>query len=186
MAMAAERAPEHFRCVVMLDPPLMLGLDAWAVKFAKLLGFVDRVTPAGKTQGRRTIWPDRDAMAHYLRRRGLFRRFTEAALQDYIKGGTRLLDDGRLALTYDPQVEVDIFRHLPDHLDLLPQRLRVPMGVLAGARSDLLTPRRRKRLARRGIMVSEVPGTHMFPLESPDEARQALLVTLNTLLEDRS
>ncbi|SFU63355.1 alpha/beta fold hydrolase [Halomonas korlensis] len=186
MAMAAEQAPERFRCVVMLDPPLMLGPDALAVKLAKLLGFVDRVTPAGKSQGRRIIWPDRDAMAHYLRRRGLFRRFTESALQDYIEGGTRILEDGRVTLTYDPQVEVNIFRHLPDHLGTLPRRLRVPAGVLAGTQSDLLTPRRRKRLVRHGIEVQEVPGSHMFPMENPDETRQALLAMLHTLLDDRT
>ena len=133
MAMAAEAAPERFRCVVMLDPPLMLGLDAWAMKTAKRLGLVDRVTPAGKSLGRRMTWPDRQAMRHYLRRRGLFRRFTEQALDDYVEGGTRLLDDGQAVLVYDPDIEVEIFRHLPDHLGDLPRRLRVPHAVLAGA-----------------------------------------------------
>lgn len=184
MAMAAETAPERFRCVVMLDPPLMLGFDAWAMKAAKRFGFVDWITPAGKTLGRRAVWPDRESMGKNLRRRGLFRRFTEQALGDYIEGGTRLLDDGRAALVYDPEIEVEIFRHLPDHLDSLPRRLSVPVGLLAGADSDLITPRRRRRLVRRGVPVSLVPGTHMFPMEHPDETRQALLATLHTLLDD--
>ena len=47
--MAASKAPDRFRAVVALDPPLLLGRDAWMLKFAKLAGFVDRVTPAGKT-----------------------------------------------------------------------------------------------------------------------------------------
>jgi pimeloyl-ACP methyl ester carboxylesterase len=183
MAMAAEAAPQHFRCVVMLDPPLMLGLDAWAMKAAKWLGFVERVTPARQSRGRRTLWPDRDAMRHSLRRRRLFRRFTPEALEDYVEGGTRLLDDGRAVLLYDPQVEVEIFRHLPDHLGSLPRRLRLPFALLAGEDSDLLTPRRRRRLERYGVPVRLVPGTHMFPMEHPDEARQVLLETLDTLLE---
>lgn len=185
MAMAAEAAPERFRCVVMLDPPLMLGLDAWAMKAAKRFGFIDRVTPAGQSQGRRAIWPDRDAMRHALRRRRLFRRFTPEALDDYVAGGTRLLDDGQAVLLYDPQVEVEIFRHLPDHLGDLPRRLRVPFALLAGAESDLLTPRRRRRLERHGVPVTLVPGTHMFPMEYPDEARRVLLETLDRLLEAR-
>ncbi len=185
MAMAAEVAPERFRCVVMLDPPLMLGLDAWAMKAAKRFGFVDRITPAGKSLGRRHVWPSRDAMRHYLRRRPLFRRFTQQALEDYVEGGTRQLDDGRAVLAYDPQVEVEIFRHLPDHLGTLPKRLRVPFGVLAGEASDLLTPRRRRHLARHGVPVTLVPGTHMFPMEYPEAACQALLATLDQLLETR-
>lgn len=185
MAMAAEVVPERFRCVVMLDPPLMLGLDAWAMKAAKRLGFVERVTPAGQSQGRRAVWPDREAMRHSLRRRGLFRRFTPAALDDYVEGGTRLLDDGRAVLVYDPQVEVEIFCHLPDHLGDLPKRLRVPFALLAGEDSDLLTPRRRRRLTRHGVPVSLVPGTHMFPMEHPAEAREILIDTLDSLLETR-
>ena len=185
MAMAAEAAPERFRCVVMLDPPLMLGLDAWAMKVAKRLGVVERVTPARYSRGRRTLWPDREAMHHALRRRRLFRRFTSEALDDYVEGGTRLLDDGRAVLVYDPQVEVEIFCHLPDHLGDLPRRLRVPFALLAGEESDLLTPRRRRRLERHGVPVTLVPGTHMFPMEHPEEARRILLETLDALLEAR-
>jgi len=181
MAMAAERAPATFRCVVMLDPPLMLGLDAWAMKAAKRLGLADRVTPAGKSRGRRAVWPDRQAMIHYLRRRRLFARFTEHALRDYVDGATRELDDGRVVLRYDPAIEVEIFRHLPDHLGTLPARVGVPLGVLAGAESELLTPRRRRRLVRHGVEVACVPGGHMFPMEHPDQARSALLAMLEAL-----
>ncbi|MFN2330311.1 MAG: alpha/beta fold hydrolase [Halomonas sp.] len=183
MAMAAEAAPARFRCVVMLDPPLMLGLDAWAMKAAKRIGLMDRVTPAGQSRGRRFLWPDRNAMRDSLRRRRLFRRFTPEALDDYVEGGTRLLDDGQAVLVYDPEVEVEIFCHLPDHLGDLPRRLRVPYTLLAGEDSELLTPRRRRRLVRHGVPVTLVPGTHMFPMEHPMEARQALLETLESLLE---
>ncbi|RCV91934.1 alpha/beta fold hydrolase [Billgrantia montanilacus] len=183
MAMAAERAPERFRCVVMLDPPLMLGLDAWGMKAAKRFGFIDRVTPAGKSRGRRTAWPDRDAMANHLRRRGLFRRFTPDALHDYVEGGTRLRDDGSAELVYDPAIETEIFRQLPDHLSRLPRRLQVPFGLIAGRDSDLITPSRRRRLERHRIKLSLVPGTHMFPMEHPEETRQALLSMLDELLE---
>jgi len=175
MAMAADKLPERFCGVIMLDPPLMLGTDAWAMKAAKRFGFVDRVTPAGKTLGRRTVWPSREVMAASLGRRGLFRRFTPEALNDYIEAGTRLLDDGSAELTFDPRIEVEIFRHLPDHLSRMPKRLGVPIELVAGKESHLLTASRIKRLKRKGLMVSEVPGTHMFPMEHPDETRAAIM-----------
>ncbi|XKH60787.1 alpha/beta hydrolase [Halomonas sediminis] len=175
MAMAAQKQPQRFMGVIMLDPPLMLGVDAWVMKAAKRFGFIDRITPAGKTQGRRTLWPSRETMAISLRRSGLFRRFTPEALHDYIEAGTRVLDDGRAELTFDPAVEIEIFRHLPDHLSRLPERAAVPLHVIAGDESDLLTPARIRRLRRCGVALSMVPGTHMFPLEHPEETRQALL-----------
>ncbi|CAD5268171.1 MULTISPECIES: alpha/beta fold hydrolase [Halomonadaceae] len=185
MAMAADKQPERFCGVIMLDPPLMLGKDAWAMKAAKRFGFVDRVTPAGKTLGRRTVWPSREAMASSLGRRGLFRRFTPEALNDYIEAGTRLLNDGSAELTFDPGIEVEIFRHLPDHLSRLPQRLGVPLELVAGKESHLLTASRIKRLKRRGLSVSEVPGTHMFPMEHPDETRAAILAAWQRLSNAR-
>ena len=175
MAMAADKQPERFCGVIMLDPPLMLGSDAWAMKAAKRFGFIDRITPAGKSLGRRSVWPSREVMASSLGRRGLFKRFTPQALNDYIEAGTRLLDDGSAELTFDPGIEVEIFRHLPDHLSRLPQRLGVPIELVAGNESHLLTASRIKRLRRKGLAVSEVPGTHMFPMEHPDETRAAIL-----------
>lgn len=182
MAMAAEKAPQRFRCVIMLDPPLMLGIDAMAMKLAKLLGLADRVTPAGKTLGRCASWSSRQAMRDYLCRRGLFQRFTEQALDDYLGAGARQREDGQVVLRYDPDIEVEIFRHLPDHLTDLPKRLTVPLGVVAGGESNLLTPRRLRGLARRGVRITELPGGHMFPMEHPDEARLALQSMLDHLV----
>ncbi|MBY5924082.1 MULTISPECIES: alpha/beta fold hydrolase [unclassified Halomonas] len=181
-AMAARQAPERFQAVVMLDPPLMLGLDAMAMRLSKWLGMVDRVTPAGKSKGRRARWESRDAMRAQLRRKGLFRAFTPEALDDYIEAGTTVLEDGSAVLSYDPDIEVEIFRHLPHHLDRLPREVSVPIGVLAGASSDLLTPSRCRRLSRRGIVLETVPGTHMFPMEQPDATREALLSMIYRLL----
>lgn len=175
MAMAADKQPERFCGVILLDPPLMLGADAWAMKVAKRFGFIDRITPAGKTQGRRSVWPSREVMAKSLSQRGLFSRFTPAALNDYIEAGTRLLEDGSAELTFDPRVEVEIFRHLPDHLSRLPSRVGLPLAIIAGQESDLLTAARIKRLKRKGLTVSDTPGTHMFPMEHPDETRLAIL-----------
>ncbi|WP_136067288.1 alpha/beta fold hydrolase [Modicisalibacter radicis] len=182
MLMAAAAAPQAFRCVVMLDPPLMVGRDALALRLAKRLGLAERVTPAGRSRGRRTTWPDRDAMGHYLRRRALFSRFTPEALEDYINGATRQLDDGSVELVFESTTEVAIFRHLPDRLHGLSRRLDVPAALIAGRQSDLMTPARRQRLRRHGIDVREVPGGHMFPMEAPQAAREALVATIDQLL----
>ncbi|SDL81982.1 Pimeloyl-ACP methyl ester carboxylesterase [Modicisalibacter muralis] len=184
MLMAAEAMPEAFRCLVVLDPPLMVGRDALSLRLAKRLGLADRVTPAGRSLGRRHIWPNREAMHHYLRRRTLFAHFTDEALRDYIEGATRLHDDGSAELVYDPAIEVEVFRHLPDHLHGLTRRLAVPLALIAGADSTLLTSSRRRRLARHGVRVEQTPGGHMFPMEYPDEARQSLLDVLDSLLEN--
>ncbi|WP_458525445.1 alpha/beta fold hydrolase [Onishia taeanensis] len=185
MAMAAEKAPDRFRCVVAMDPPLMLGLDALAIKLAKRTGLVDRVTPAGRSLGRRAHWPDRQTMSEELRRKGLFRGFTAEAFEDYLAGAGRGSVAGGVALAFSPDTEVAIFRHLPDHLQGLPKRLKVPLALLAGRESDLLNARRRRRIGRHGVPVELVPGGHMFPMEHPEACRRALCATIDRLLEPR-
>lgn len=182
MGMAAVAEPERFRCVVMLDPPLMLGLDAWAMRFAKKMRLTDRVTPAGRSKGRRAQWPSREAMHDYLRSRGLFRGFTDQALEDYLEAGSTQLDSGERVLSYDPEIEVEIFRHLPHNLDNLPSRIGVPLGLLAGSESELLTARRCKKIVASGVALDKVPGGHMFPMEHPEEARLALVEMIDRLM----
>lgn len=180
--MAAVQSPQHFHAVVALDPPLLLGRDAWMLKFAKAARFVDRVTPAGKTLKRRDHWPSREAMAQSLRRRALFRGFTEAAMEDYVTGATEIDDSGAARLVFAPQTEAAVFRHLPDHLTAVLRRLSVPLTVIAGESSDLLTPTRRRSLARLGVRVCCVPGGHMFPFEYPDLARRAIVDAIGDMM----
>lgn len=182
--MAAHKAPERFRAVVALDPPLLIGCDAWMLKFAKLAGFADRVTPAGKTLKRRERWPNRDVMARSLRRRALFSRFTDMAMHDYVTGATRVDAQGTVRLVYAPQTEAAVFRHLPDHLTRVLKQLRVPLSVVAGVDSDLLTPGRRRNLSRVGVRLSGVPGGHMFPFEYPEEARAAIIEAIDAMTGD--
>ena len=185
--MAASKSPDRFRAVVALDPPLLLGRDAWMLKFAKLAGFVDRVTPAGKTLRRREVWPSREAMAASLRRRSLFQGFTETAMEDYVTGATTIVDDsGAAKLRYAPRTEAAVFRHLPDHLTSVLRKIEVPLTVIAGKDSDLLTPERRRTLSRLGIRLRCVPGGHMFPFEHPQATRQAILEAIDDMLGEES
>jgi pimeloyl-ACP methyl ester carboxylesterase len=58
---AALRCPEYYRGVVMLDSPVLTRADQWLLRTAKRLGFIDRITPAGRTLGRREAFKDRDS-----------------------------------------------------------------------------------------------------------------------------
>jgi pimeloyl-ACP methyl ester carboxylesterase len=48
---AALRCPHLYRGVVMLDSPVLTRADQWVIRAAKRFGFIDRLTPAGRTLG---------------------------------------------------------------------------------------------------------------------------------------
>lgn len=176
--MAALKAPWRFTQVVLLDPPLLIGLDSLGLKLGKRFGFIDRITPAGITRGRRSHWPDSDQARTYFRSKALFRDFHPQALEDYLQHGMEPEPKGGIRLRFDPKVEVAIFRNLADHLSGSHKRLQVPVSLVRGKQSSLLTQARFQRLKRMGFDCHEVAGGHMFPLEHPEETRQCLLPLL--------
>ncbi len=173
--MAALRAPERFTKLVLLDPPLLTGLDSLGLKLAKRLGFIDRVTPAGVTRGRRQHWPSKEAALNYFQSKKLFARFHPACLQDYLEAGLEPdPSKGGLRLRFQPSVELAIFRNLADHLTGSHKHLKVPAHLITGQQSDLITPQRAKKLEKMGFSCHSVTGGHMFPLEHPELTRQQL------------
>lgn len=50
----------------MLDSPVLTRVDEWLIQAAKRMGFIDRITPAGRTLGRREAFPDRDSARQYF------------------------------------------------------------------------------------------------------------------------
>lgn len=102
--MAAHRHPGLFSGLVMMDPAYINPLAAMVMGAAKLTGQVDRLTPAGRSKGRRSVWPSRDAMRTSLRSKGLFRSFRDDCFEDYVTHGLTDCEEG-VRLVYEPERE---------------------------------------------------------------------------------
>lgn len=111
---AALRRPELYRGVVMLDSPVLTLADRLVIRAAKRFGFIDRITPAGRTLGRREAFPDLEEARAYFSGKALFRRFDPDCLEAYVRHG--LADSGGgsgLRLRFDPATEISIYRSVP-------------------------------------------------------------------------
>jgi pimeloyl-ACP methyl ester carboxylesterase len=180
--LAAIRQPRRFRALVMLDPPAAFGPRAWVAAAAKRLGFIDRITPAGRTASRRDRWPNREEALAYFRSKGLFQRFDPRCLEDYVDAGTVAADEG-LRLVYEPEKEVAIFRNVPHDLAAQPAPVPVPGAIVLGRQSGVTRPADIRRLARRHqLLLSEAEGGHMFPLEHPEGSAAHVHEILEQLL----
>lgn len=176
--LAAARRPELFRAVVLLDAPVIGPIKGRLLAATKRFGIVDRVTPAGVTRERRSRWPSREDARAHLRARKLFRGFTEACLDDYVRHAL-VEHGGELRLRIDPEIEYRIYRTVPHDLWRHARRLRVPAGFVGGADSDVV--RMVGLAAMRGWRKRKVPGGHLFPFEHPHEAAGAIHALLREL-----
>jgi pimeloyl-ACP methyl ester carboxylesterase len=176
--MAAHRYPELFRAVVIMDPPIINGLGAFSFGLMKAIGQVDRVTPAGKSKGRREVWPSREVAHELLGKKRLFRSFDPDCFEDYIRFALKECNDG-VCLTIPAAVEVNIFRHTPHNAWHYRRPLNVPSVLLSGATSEFRGTGFSERMARTHHMLhSYVEGGHMFPLEHPLQTAAQVLTSL--------
>lgn len=180
--LAAIKQPQLFKAVIMLDSPLLGRLKSSMVKLAKTLGFIDRITPAHRTRGRRQRWKDKGQLLRYLRNRPLFKTFSEACLEDYMAYGLINGKDG-YHLRFDSHIEYLIYRTIPDHLHQYAGQLTVPAALIYGGQSDVVDRFDVRYMKQHyGVECIKIKGTHMFPMEDPDTVAKYIKHTLNTIL----
>jgi pimeloyl-ACP methyl ester carboxylesterase len=175
---AAHRYPELFRAVVIMDPPVINGVGALSFGLMKKIGMADRITPAGRSRGRRELWPSRDVARELLGKKRLFRAFDPDCFEDYLRYGLSECEEG-VCLTIPAAVEVAIFRTTPHDAWRYRSPLKVPGLLLTGAHSEFNGTGFAERLARHHHLRHEqVTGGHMFPLENPALTAAAVLAGL--------
>ena len=179
---AACQRPELFEGLIMLDPPVFTGTSALALKMIKKTRFIDKFSPAGKAQTRRTIWPLNTDIAKLLSRRPLFKNFDKRCLDDYVNYGT-VEKNGQLELVFSTQVEADIFRHLPENLSKYKNMLTVPATLIYAEATDVCPHSFFTKFAKlnKKIQITTSPGGHLFPFEYPENTVNIITETINKL-----
>lgn len=70
----------------------------------------DRKIRVERTRQKRAIWNSREEMYAAYRERRVFKSWTDDIFRDYIEGGTRLLEDGRVELKCPTDVEATYYQ----------------------------------------------------------------------------
>ncbi len=178
--MAAVQRPELFKCIVLLDAPILGYFKGTAFGMLKRLGLADRVTPARATRERRRDWPSMEEMVTHFRRRKTFRHFDAECLRDYATLGT-VKQEGGVRLLFDPEIEYQIYRGFPHDLVYYCNRLKAPAGFI-GARQSKELRQVGLRRTRRSFRVKRIEGGHLFPFERPRAAAEAVRQLVAELL----
>lgn len=167
---AACKKPELFRGVLMLDPPLIWGSGAWIFKLAKLFGQADRITPAGKSKFRRTQWPDQQQAVDYFASKRLF-QFAPECFEAFCNSALKTGVNNQIQLEYDVEVELGIFRNVPDNLKQYKKPDSIPFRLVRADRSDASKAGFIEPFLKYFDIPGEViSGEHMYPLQQPELA----------------
>jgi pimeloyl-ACP methyl ester carboxylesterase len=182
--MAAARAPELARGVVLVDSPILGGWRATTLGVIKSTQMVGSWSPGAISRKRRNSWPSQAAALEHFARKKAFARWDPRVLQDYIAHGTHdegQGDEQKRVLSFDRVVETAIYNTLPHNLDALLKRhpLKCPAAFLGGTQSVEMKQvgmGMTEKVTKGRIMMLE--GSHLFPMERPIATAAALEAAL--------
>lgn len=178
--LAAANRPAMVRGVVLLDSPIIAGWRAQGLRLAKTSGLIRKVSPGKVSQRRRHRWPDAPAVLAHFEAKQAFSRWHPAVLADYVDAGFDPAADDPQArvLGFRREIETRIYNTLPHHLPAVLRRhpLRCPVAFLGGTQSAEV---RQVGLAATRALTHErigwIEGSHLFPMERPDDTADAVL-----------
>lgn len=188
--LAACRRRDLAQGVVLLDSPVVAGWRAHGVQVAKATGLIKRVSPGRVSQTRRHHWPSAPEALKHFAAKSMFARWDAEVLADYIRAGTEPDPDlGGVRLAFDRAVETRIYNTLPHHFGTLLQRHppACPVHYLGGTRSS--EGRQVGMAMTRALTKGRIgwlEGSHLYPMERPDDTARAVLDVLNDLSQTPS
>lgn len=178
--LVAVQNPELYKAIILLDAPIISRLSSAGIKFLKLTNQMQNSPLVKTTRFRRAVWKTKDEAFEHFKKKEKFAKFDEEVLRDYIEFGTVETDIG-FKLFFDPQIEAKIYGTLPHYLPKLRGKLKVPVFYIGGTNS------REAQLARLDFMQKYFPfkfkfieGSHLFPLEKPEETAQTIIEIINS------
>ncbi len=169
--------PQLFQRAVLLDPVLFSPPMIGVMGLSELLGLHRRNVMAKKSAARRKHWPDRATAFALLQGRGIFRGWTDEALQAYVDHALKASPDGGVELKCRPSREVDIFSSFPKRLWPSLAKVQTPTLLLHGVKSYPFVGTSARRLATSNpaVIEQQVEGGHCFMQEHPEQTAQRVL-----------
>ncbi|MCW5653509.1 alpha/beta hydrolase [Hydrogenophaga sp.] len=184
------------RGVVLIDSPVLGGWRARTLELIKRTQLVGSVSPGKISRRRRHQWPDTEAVRAHFASKKAFAAWDPQVLHDYVEHGTLAHIDAQgrpqRVLAFERDVETAIYNTLPHNLDRLLRRhpLQCPVGFIGGTRSLEMkqvgmgmTHRLVGRQHPERLVMVE--GSHLFPMERPQETATAIDTLLQKLARSR-
>lgn len=167
--LASCQRPDLYKQIILLDSPIFGRIKSALIRTIKQIGLIDKMTPAARTRTRRRHWPDVESAIAYLKDKAVFTKFDPDCLRDYVTYGTEVTPEG-LQLRFNPQIEYRIYKTLPHTLGHHKQSLKIPMALIYGVDSDVVTALDiiAMRLNYKDVIFHKIKGDHLFPFEYPE------------------
>ena len=179
--LAAAKKPNLFAGVIAIDPVLVpTKIWFWSQLMIRIKPNVPFIVK--RALGRPHRFESKEEAFRFYRGKRVFADISDAVLADYVSAGHQNHPDGGICLRFSGAWEACIYRSTPYMANAL-RALRCPCLIIAGDHSEVLTSDRLKWAIRKnsGIRSTTLPGTHLVPLEIPEDCAQKALEFIATI-----
>lgn len=170
----AARRPDLAGAVLLIEPACIPFDQAAAYGALRAAGTPAPNPMAEQAAKRRSTFPTRQAARDSWHGRGVFRGWSDAALDAYVAGGLRDTHDGA-ELACAPAWEAATFAAVTTTLADALKRWHGPLALLHGTVNSTVQQADADRIAVTGATVQRIDGaSHFLPLEYPEQVHAAI------------
>jgi len=179
--LALLKAPERFKALIMLDPPILPPAMLATVRRAWEAGTIDQMPLVQGARRRRRSFASREDAFERFRHKSLFADWSDEALWLYIEHGIRARADGagfELVWTSDWEAHYFSTVYLRIWEDLPRLTGSPPALIIRGSESDAFTAdafARVQALSPASDSIEMKEQGHLFPLAAPELTARVVL-----------
>lgn len=185
--LALQKAPERFKALIMLDPPILLPDMLEVIRGAWEGGYMDQMPLVQGALRRREVFASRQEAFERFRQKPLFADWSDESLWLYIEHGTsKRSNEGDYELLWSTAWEAHYFSTVYLQIwEVLPRLTAAPPALLVrGRASDTLVAEAFERvqsLAPALDCIDMAGQGHLFPLAAPDETAKLITDWLDSI-----
>lgn len=174
--LASYKRPDLFNQVILLDAPAFGFAKSHLIKIIKKLDLMHLVTPVKSTQRRVVNWGSRQQLKDYLLSKDVYQKFNKNSLDDYIKYGMIINESGEYELTFDRNIEAQIYKTMPHNMYKSRAINNITINLIYGHSSNIITAHDLRLMKKKYLTsVQACIGGHLFPFEFPEQASKLVL-----------
>ena len=177
--LVAFKRPDLVSKIILIDP-VLLPLTYWlGTKVVQSVGLIEKVHPMVKgALVRKKTWVSKEEAFQYFSRKKLFRKVIPEAINDYIDGGMKKINENLYELNCNPKWEAATFKLTSGGNWFNLKKSNVPTKIILTPNSVVCNEKSQKKLKKSIANIEFVTlenTTHMLPLEDIDSVGNEIL-----------
>ena len=177
--LVAFKRPELVSKIILIDP-VLLPLTYWlGTKAVQSIGLIEKVHPMVKgALIRKKNWGSKEEAFQYFSGKKLFRKVIPEAINDYIDGGMKKINENLYELNCSPKWEAATFKLTSGGNWFNLKKSNIPTKIILTPNSVVCNKKSQKKLKKSIAKIEFVTlknTTHMLPLEDIDGVGNEIL-----------